>query len=83
MCPKTSRWRSCQRAFDADDNLGEDTKRFIDLADPTNPTPRAQTSPVDLSDSLKPDFEKRPAAPSVRRLPEGYARHRAKNKREE
>jgi hypothetical protein len=83
MCPKTSRWRSCQRAFDADDNLGEDTKRFIDLADPTNPTPTAQTSPVDLSDSLKPDFEKRPAAPSVRRLPEGYARHRAKNKREE
>jgi hypothetical protein len=26
-----------------------------------------QTSPVDLNDRLKPDFEKRPPAPSVRR----------------
>src|SRR5712675_2464937 len=56
-----------ERAFDADDNLGEDTKRFIDrhVADPTNSGPRAQTSPVDLVDRLKLDFEKRPAAPSV------------------
>ena len=74
-----------QRTFDADDNLGEDTKRFVDrhVADPTNPAPRPQTSPVNLVDSLKPDFEKRPAAPSVRHLPDGYARHRAKNEREE
>jgi hypothetical protein len=72
-----------ERAIDADDNLGEDTKRFIDrhVADPTNPSPRAQ--PVDLIDSIKPDFEKRPAAPSVRRAPEGYARHRARNTQKE
>jgi hypothetical protein len=70
-----------QRAFDADGNLGEDTKRFIDrhVADPRNPAPRAQTSPVDLVNT---DFEKRPAAPSVRRLPEGYVRHRANTRNE-
>jgi hypothetical protein len=59
-----------QRAIDADKSLGEDTKRFIGrhVADPATPCPRAvQTSPVDLIDRLKPDFEKRPAAPSVRR----------------
>jgi hypothetical protein len=59
-----------QRAIEADENLGEDTKRFIDrhVADPTIPGPSpVQTSPVDLIDRLKPDFEKRPAAPSVRR----------------
>jgi hypothetical protein len=59
-----------QRAIEADKNLGEDTKRFIDrhVADPTIPGPRpVQTSPVDLINRLKPDFEKRPAAPSVRR----------------
>ena len=59
-----------QRAIEADENLGEDTKRFIDrhMVDPTSPSPKpGQTSPVDLIDRLKPDFEKRPAAPSVRR----------------
>jgi hypothetical protein len=59
-----------QRAIDADVDLGEDTKRFIDrhVADPTTPGPSAvQTSPIDLIDRLKPDFEKRPPAPSVRR----------------
>jgi hypothetical protein len=58
------------RAIEADENLGEDTKRFIGrhMVDPTIPGPRPlQTSPVDLIDRLKPDFEKRPAAPSVRR----------------
>jgi hypothetical protein len=73
-----------QRAFDADDTLGDDTKRFIDrhVADPANPAP-VRTSPVDLMDSLKPDFEKRPAAPSVRRGLEGYARYRARNIRKD
>jgi hypothetical protein len=59
-----------QRAIDADENLGEETGRFIDrhVADPTTPGPSpVQTSLVDLIDRLKPDFEKRPAAPSVRR----------------
>jgi hypothetical protein len=59
-----------QRAIDADENLGKDTKRFIDrhVVDPTTrgPSPM-QFSPVDLIDRLKPDSEKRPAAPSVRR----------------
>jgi hypothetical protein len=31
------------------------------------------TSPVDLVDGVSPDFEKRPAAPSVRRGAEGYS----------
>jgi hypothetical protein len=59
-----------QRAMGAGENLGEDTKRFIDrhVADSTLPgASPVQTSPVDLIDRLKPDFEKRPAAPSVRR----------------
>jgi hypothetical protein len=75
-----------QRAFDADDTLGDDTKRFIDrhVADPANPAPvRTSPSPVDLMDSLKPDFEKRPAAPSVRRGLEGYAKYRARNIRKD
>jgi hypothetical protein len=73
-----------QRAFDADGTLVDDTKRFIDrhVADPANPAP-VRTSPVDLMDSLKPDFEKRPAAPSVRRGLEGYARYRARNIRKD
>jgi hypothetical protein len=44
--------------------------RLIDrhVADPTTPSPSpVQTSPVDLIDRLKPDFEKRPTAPSLRR----------------
>jgi hypothetical protein len=70
-----------QRALDADDHLSGGTKRFIDrhVADPANLAPRAQTSPVDLVDT---DFEKRPVAPSVRRLPEGYVRHRANTRNE-
>src|SRR5450631_1969161 len=73
-----------RRAFDADDTLGDDTKRFIDrhVADPANPAP-VRTSPVELMDSLKPDFEKRPAALSVRRGLEGYARYRARNIRKD
>ena len=66
-----------QRAIEAGEHLREDTKRFIDrhvadsmlsVADSTLPDPSPmQISPVDLIDRLKPDFEKRPAAPSVRR----------------
>jgi hypothetical protein len=44
-------------------------KRFIDrhVADSTLPDQSTvQTSPVDLIDRLKPDFEKRPAARSRR-----------------
>jgi hypothetical protein len=52
------------------------------VADPANPAP-VWTSPVDLMDSLKPDFEKRPAALSARRGLEGYARYRARNIRKD
>jgi hypothetical protein len=54
---------------DADENLGEDTKRFIDrhVADFAHPA-RARTSTVDLVDSQEPDFEQRPAAPAVTAL---------------
>jgi hypothetical protein len=72
-----------QRAIDADDTLGDNTKRFIcrHVADHTNPVPRpVQTSPVDLvNGAFRPSFEKRPAAPSVRRGLEGYAKYRARN----
>jgi hypothetical protein len=58
-----------QRAIEADEDLGEDAKRFIDrhVADSTLPGPSPVQSPVNLIDRIKPDFEKRPAAPSVRR----------------
>jgi hypothetical protein len=59
-----------ERAIEAGENLGEDTKRFIDrhVADSTLPAPSpVQTNPVDLIDHLEPDFENRPAVPSVRR----------------
>jgi hypothetical protein len=58
-----------QRAVEAGENFGEDTKQFIDrhVADSTLPGPSPMLSPVNLIDRIKPDFEKRPAAPSVRR----------------
>ena len=58
-----------QRAIEADEDLGEDAKRFIDrhVADSTFPDPSPVQSPVNLIDRIKPDFEKRLAAPSVRR----------------
>jgi hypothetical protein len=58
-----------QRAIDADEILGVETRRFIDrhVADPVSLAPR-QDKPVDLIDSLNPDFKRRPPAPSVRRL---------------
>jgi hypothetical protein len=58
-----------QRAVEAGEHLREDTRRFIDrpVADSTLPGPSPVQSPVNLIDRLKPDFEKRPAAPSVRR----------------
>jgi hypothetical protein len=58
-----------QRAIEADEDLGDDAKRFIDrhVADSTLPAPNPVQSPVNLIDRIKPDFEKRPAAPSVRR----------------
>jgi hypothetical protein len=67
-----------QRAIDADENLGAATKRFIDrhVDDPANPPARAQKIPVDLIDGLKPDFGKRPPAPSVRIGPKFYFRRR-------
>jgi hypothetical protein len=66
------------RAIAAEDSLDEGTKRFIDrhVTDPPNPAPRVPTSPIDLVHSLKPDFEKRPAAPSVRRGPKYHIRQR-------
>jgi hypothetical protein len=58
------------RAIDADDNLVASTKRFIDryVADPANPPARTQTSPIALIERLKPEFEKKPPAPSVRHV---------------
>jgi hypothetical protein len=63
-----------QRAIDA----GERTKRFIGrhVDDPANPPIRAQTSPIDLMERSRPDFEKRPPAPSVRRGPTHQVRRR-------
>ena len=52
-----------QRAVDAGEDLGEDTRRFVDR----HSNARARSGPVNLAESLKPDFQKRPAAPSVGR----------------
>jgi len=49
-----------QRSVDAGEDLGEDTRRFVDR----HSNARARSGPVNLADSLKPDFQKRPAAPS-------------------
>ena len=59
------------RAIDADDNLVASTKRFINryVDDPANPPARTQTSPIELVERLKPDFEKKPPAPSIRHVP--------------
>jgi len=64
------------RAIVAEDSLGEGTKRFIDRHVTDHPAPRVPTSPIDLVDSLKPDFEKRPAAPSAGRGPKYHIRQR-------
>jgi hypothetical protein len=60
-----------QRAFDADQVVGEDTRHFINrhVSDRSNPAPMAPPSPINLADELKPGFEKRPPAASVRRGP--------------
>jgi hypothetical protein len=73
-----------QRAFDADETLCNDTKRFFDrhVADPANPAP-VRTGPFDMIDGLKPDFEERPAASSVRRGLKGYAKYRARDTRKD
>jgi hypothetical protein len=69
-------------ALPATEDLGEDAKRFIDrhVADSTTPGPSPVQSPV--IDRIKPDFEKRPAAPSVRcratQLPSGKDHERAR-----
>jgi hypothetical protein len=60
-----------------------EARELIKLLKYGPPRPVAQASPVDLVDSRRSDSEKRPAAPSVRRLPEGNARHRARNTRKE
>jgi hypothetical protein len=44
--------------------------------------PVAQKGSVDSIDSVRPDFDKRPPAPSVR-APEGYSWHRARSARKE
>jgi hypothetical protein len=54
-----------QRAVDAGEDIGEDTQRFIDR----HSNARARSGPVNLAASLKPHFEKRPPAASVRRGP--------------
>jgi hypothetical protein len=74
-----------QRAVDADKSLSEATLRFVDrhVVDLANPTPRTPTSPIELINGHKPDFDKRPAAPSVRRGLEGYAKYRARNIRKD
>lgn len=41
------------------------------------------TSPIELINGHKPDFDRRPAAPSVRRGLEGYAKYRARNIRKD
>jgi hypothetical protein len=72
-----------QRAVDDEKTLGEATLRFVDrhVVDLANPAPRAPISPIDPVD-VKPDFQKRPAAPSLRSVPEGNARHRARKNSE-
>jgi hypothetical protein len=74
-----------QRAVGAYKSLSEATLRFGDrhIADLANPTPKTPTSPIDLIDSHKPEFDKRPAAPSVWRGLEGYAKYRARNIRKD
>jgi hypothetical protein len=57
-----------RRAIDAGDDLGEATQRFVDRH-AANRVTWTQLGAVDLVDSLKPDFEKRPPAPSARRGP--------------
>jgi hypothetical protein len=73
-----------QRAVDADKSLSEATLRFVDrhVVDLANPIPRTPTSPTELING-RPDFDKRPAAPSVRRGLEGYAKCRARNIRKD
>jgi hypothetical protein len=73
-----------QRAVDADKSLSEATLHFIGrhVVDLANPTPRTPTSPIELI-NYKPDFDKRPAVPSLRRGLEGYAKYRARNIRKE
>jgi hypothetical protein len=73
-----------QRAVDADKSLSEATLHFISrhVVDLANPTLRTPTSPIELINH-KPDFNKRPAAPSVRRGVEGYAKYRARNIRKD
>jgi hypothetical protein len=68
-----------QRAADAGDDLGEATQRFVDRH-ATHHAPRMPLGALDLADSLKADFEKRPPAPSVRRGPTYYVRHRPAKK---
>ena len=60
-----------QRSVDADQVLGENTRDFINrhVADPANAAPKAPSSPINLANEIKPDFEKRPPASTVRRGP--------------
>jgi hypothetical protein len=69
-CVRTSRWKFLQQSVDADQVLGENTRYFINrhIDDPAEAAPKAPTSPVNLPDELRPDFEKAPAT-SVQRGP--------------
>jgi hypothetical protein len=59
-----------------------ESRELIKLLKYGQSRPVDQTGPVDPIDSIRPDFDKQPAAPSVRRAPEGYSR-RARNARKE
>jgi hypothetical protein len=66
-----------RRATDEDEDLGPGTRRFVchHVADPANaPEPAAAANRIEWL--MKPDVEKRPPAPSVRRGPE----HRIKRR---
>jgi hypothetical protein len=67
-----------QRSVDADQVLGESTQNFINrhIADPAIAAPKAPTSPVNLADELKSNFEKRPPASSVQRGPTHQVKRR-------
>jgi hypothetical protein len=71
------------RPFRRTDALPLEFRELIKLPKYGPSRPVAQTGPVDLIVSIRPDFDKQPAAASVRRAPEGYSRHRARNARKE
>jgi serine O-acetyltransferase len=57
------------------------TREFQELADEAFRDLLEKHGRIETSRVIKPDFEKRPSAPSVRRGSEGHARYRARNTR--